>query len=124
MTQLAPGYLCDYGKGNPFVKMFYKYFDVQYHNKRNAVNAGLIIQPLGTGGADGSPALQTWTEVLIGTRGFVLSLCLFDGSCCCFVSSLMFFYVAFVNDLLLKWYNSERFFFVFISKKGVSSFSH
>ena len=54
------------------------------------------------------PALQAWTQVLIGTRGFILSICLFDVLFCCFVSSLMFFYVSFVNDLLLRLYNSER----------------
>lgn len=48
------------------------------------------------------PALQTRTQVLIGTRGFILSICLFDVLFCRFVSSLMFFYVSFVNDLLLK----------------------
>lgn len=49
MTQLEPRYLCHYEKGNPFVKCL-KYFDVQYHNKRKAVNADSVVQPLGTAG--------------------------------------------------------------------------
>lgn len=39
-------------------------------------------------------------------KGFILHLS--DVLFCCFVSSLMFFSMGFVNNLLLKRYNSER----------------
>lgn len=67
----------------------------------NVVNSDGIVQPLGTAGGcvDDSRCANRH-------KGFILHLS--DVLFCCFVSSLMFFSMGFVNNLLLKWYNSER----------------